>query len=444
MEVLLNSKTAVVFLFLPCDIVTILHGNSLINMARLIRENINIAQQSIKGQLLRTLLTVFIIAIGITALVGILSAVKALESTITDGFSGIGANTFNIQQYPFALQRRGRGERTQINPILSFNQVKEFEERYEYPFSQVGVSFLATNQAEVKSGDRKTKPKVIVNGVNQHYVENTGIKLLEGRAFSGFDISNNARVCLIGSDMEDALFEGLNPIGQQLSIRGNKFTVIGLLEEKGSTFGNNIDLRVLIPLGVARSIFTAPNINYDLSVKVDDKQFMEGAKDAAVVLMRNLRGLAPVEKDNFGVVQSDELLLAATSQLVALNIAAIVISGITIFGSSIALMNIMLVSVTERTREIGVRKALGAKSSTISWQFFIETLLISQYGSILGIGLGMLIGWGVSAGFDIPFTIPWGAITTATIVSIIIALFSGVFPAIKAARLDPIEALRYE
>lgn len=413
-------------------------------MAGLLRQNISIAQQSIKGQMLRTTLTVFIIAIGITALVGILSAVNALKSTISDGFSGIGANTFNIQQYPFTFQSRGRGERKQVNPIISYREVREFEDNYDYPFSQVGISFQATNLAEVKSEDRKTKPKVIITGVNENYIENTGIKIGVGRGFSNFDIKNNARVCLIGSDMEEALFQGLNAIGQTLSIRGNKFTVIGLLEEKGSTFGNNIDLRVLIPIEVARGIYTAPNINYDVSVKVQDKQFMDGAKDAAVVLMRNIRKLAPVEKDNFGVVQSDQLLLAATSQLVALNAAAWIISLITIFGSSIALMNIMLVSVTERTREIGVRKALGAKRRTISWQFFIETLLISQYGSILGILLGMLIGYGVSSYFEIAFSIPWGAIISATFVSILIAIFSGVLPAIKASKLDPIEALRYE
>ncbi|MGB5981354.1 MAG: ABC transporter permease [Nonlabens sp.] len=413
-------------------------------MLGLLSQNIGIAQQSIRGQLLRTILTVVIIAIGITALVGILSAVNALRGTLDDGFSGIGTNTFNIQRYELSFRREGGRERKLVNPIINYRQVREFQEQYDPSFGQVGVSFQATSTAEIKSDDRKTKPKVIITGVNENYTENAGVKLKEGRAFSPFDISNNARVCLIGSDMEEALFQGLNPIGQTLSVRGNKFTVIGLLEEKGSTFGNNVDLRILIPIDVARSIYTAPNINYEVSVKVADPNFMETAKDKAIVLMRNIRGLSPVEKNNFGIVQSDDLLASVNEISVALNVAAFVISGITIFGSSIALMNIMLVSVTERTREIGVRKALGAKRSTVSWQFFIETLLISQYGSIVGILLGMLIGYGVSAGFEIPFEIPWGAIMWATIISIVIAIFSGVLPAIKAAKLDPIEALRYE
>ncbi|MCW5521167.1 ABC transporter permease [Aureitalea sp. L0-47] len=415
-------------------------------MFGLFRENIRIAVDSIKSQLLRTILTIVIIGIGIWALVGILSAVKALESTISSDFASMGANTFNIQRYEFGVrvQRGNQGETQKINPVISFNNAREFLERYEYPYSQVSLSFRGTGSAEIKYENEKTDPDIQVFGVNEHYLANTGTDVERGRALTYFDVENNNKVAIIGSDFTKNLFVNDDPIGKTISIRGVKFKVIGILESKGATFGNNQDLKVLIPIKIARSIFTQPNINYTISVRVDDKAMMAGAQDEAIVAFRNIRGLNPIEENNFGIERSDDLINRIASITGVLEISAWIISIITILGSSIALMNIMLVSVTERTREIGVRKAMGAKRSTISTQFFIETILIGQFGSILGIVLGILTGIAFAAIFDFKFALPWGALIGATVISFLTAVLAGSYPATKAAKLDPIESLRYE
>lgn len=218
----------------------------------------------------------------------------------------------------------------------------------------------------------------------------------------------------------------------------------GVLESKGSSFGNNQDLKVLIPIQVARGIFTQPNINYTISVKVEDKSLLQDAQDAAIVAFRNIRRLSPLEENNFGIERSEDLINRVAQIGGVLETAAWFISIITIFGSSIALMNIMLVSVTDRTREIGVRKALGAKRSTISTQFFIETIVIGQFGCVLGILLGILTGFLFAKIVNFNYTLPVGAMVASVIISFVVALIAGLYPATKAARLDPIESLRYE
>lgn len=413
-------------------------------MFSLFRENVRIALDSIKGQLLRTILTIVIIGIGIWALVGILSAVKALENTISTNFASMGANTFNIQRYQFTVQTRNSGEREKINPIISYNNVREFINKYDYPMTKTSLSFRGTSNAEVKYGSEKTDPEVQVYGINENYLENTGTEIDRGRNFTVFDIENNNKVCILGSDFLKNLFKNEDPLNKTVSIRGVRFKVIGILESKGSTFGNNQDLKMLIPVQVARGIYTEPNINYNISVKVSDKQMMEAAQDEAIITFRNIRGLNPVEENNFGIELSDDLINRITSITGYLSVAAWIISIITILGSSIALMNIMLVSVSERTREIGVRKALGAKRATISTQFFIETIVIGQFGSILGIILGILTGFAFAKIFEFDFSLPWAAMIWATIITFIVAVIAGSYPAAKAARLDPIESLRHE
>lgn len=413
-------------------------------MLKLFKENIRIAFGSIRTQLLRTILTVLIIAIGITALVGILTVVSALENTLSSDFASMGANTFNINQYESNSRRRGGGEREIINPIISYPEAVAFKNKYNYPLTETSLSFTATSIAEVKYESTKTDPEISVLGVDEHFLTNSGLETSSGRNFTNFDISNNTYTCVVGSDFEKGLLKDINPIGKTISIRGAKFKVIGVLKEKGSTFGNSQDLRVMIPIQVARSLFTAPNINYTMSVMVAKKELLDQAIDNANSTMRRIRKLSPVKDNNFAVVRSDDLINKILGITKYLGLAAWLIGIITILGSSIALMNIMIVSVTERTREIGVRKALGAKKSTIAFQFFIETLLIGQIGGLVGIIFGILIGYGISTLIDFDFVIPWGAMIAAFVVSFLVALISGLYPAIKSANLDPIEALRYE
>ncbi|MCL6219211.1 ABC transporter permease [Zunongwangia pacifica] len=413
-------------------------------MFALLRENISIAFDSIKGQLLRTILTVLIIAIGITALVGILSAVGALENTISGNFASMGANTFNIQRYNYTSQ--SGSEVKKVNPVITYREVKTFQDKYQFPLTTTAISFTGTSSAEVKWENEKTDPEINVLGVNENYLTNSGLNIENGRNFNYFDIQNNNNVAIVGADFakNNGLFKGTNPIDKIISIRGAKFKIIGVLASKGSTFGNNEDLRVLIPLQHARSIFSNPGINYNLSVRVENKEALDAAQDEAILTFRNIRQLNPIESDNFGIERSDSLLNEIAQMSGYLNMAAWIISLVTIFGSSIALMNIMLVSVTERTREIGVRKALGAKKNTIAAQFFMETLIIGQFGGLLGIILGILIGMAVSAGVGFDFTTPWLAMFWAIVVTLITALVSGLYPAIKASKQDPIESLRYE
>lgn len=413
-------------------------------MFNLFRENTKIAFGSIKSQLLRTILTVLIIGIGIWALVGILAAVAVLEHSVTSNFAAMGSNTFTISRYDFSEQLDRNDSEARVNPIISYPQAKEFQDKYNFPTTTVSLSFTAAGNVEVKYEDKKTDPEITIVGADEFFLPNSGLETTKGRNFNSFDISNNNYVCIVGSDFEKGLLQDVNPIGKTISVRGARFKVIGVLKEKGSTFGNRQDLRMIIPIQLARSLFTAPNIDYEIKVMVGNRDMLDAAVDEAIITMKRVRRLNPVEKNNFGIERSDELIKELMSQTEFLNYIAWIIGIITVFGSSIALMNIMLVSVTERTREIGVRKSLGATRNTIALQFFTETLIISVIGGALGLLLGMLTGYAVSVFAGTTFPIPWMAITAALITVVVVTLFSGSYPAVKASKLDPVEALRYE
>ncbi len=413
-------------------------------MIGLFKENTKIALDSIKSQALRTSLTVLIIAIGIWALVGVLTLVTALENSLLKNFASMGANTFSISQYDFSSEINQNDADQRVNPIISYPQAKAFQDKYNFPFTTTSLSFTAGSAIEVKYQDKKTDPEITVVGIDENFCPNKGLEVVKGRNMNSFDVANNNYVCVLGSDFEKGLFANMNPIDKIISIRGAKFRVIGVLKEKGSTFGNSQDLRVLIPTQVARSLFSAPNINYDLDVMVNNEALLNEAVDDSKMTMRRVRKLSPVEKDNFGIERSDDLRNTLLDQVAFLSIIAWVIGLLTVFGSTIALTNIMLVSVTERTREIGVRKSLGAKRSTIGWQFLTETFVISQLGGLLGLILGIGTGYLIASLLKFEFSTPWLAIIATILTTIVVTIISGLVPALKAAKLDPVEALRYE
>ena len=214
-------------------------------MIGLFRENTKIALDSIRSQALRTFLTVFIIVIGITFLVGILTLTKALESTLFGNFASMGANTFSISQYDFSEQINRNDGAQKANPFISYPQAKSFKDKFTFPFSSTSLSFSASTNAEVKFDNKKTDPEITILGADENYLPNNGFELESGRNFTSFDVDNNNYVCVVGANFKDGLFEGVNPIDKTISIRGAKFKVIGLLKEKGATFENNQYLRVI-------------------------------------------------------------------------------------------------------------------------------------------------------------------------------------------------------
>ncbi len=406
-------------------------------------ENVKVALQSVKSNKLRTFLTAIIIAIGLMALVGILTSIDAIEGSLNNTFSSMGANSFTIRNRGIGIRIGGSGQKPKRFKPISYQEALEFKNTFTFP-AIVSVNTFASFAGTVKYGNEKTNPNISVLGADENYLLTGGYKLALGRNFSQAELEYGTNVVIIGDEIKTRLFKMQDPTNQLILVGSNKFKVIGVFAPKGSSMGFGGDKVCVIPLLKAKQIMTIQNPSYTISVMSNDPAQMEFAIGEATGVFRNIRSLNAGDDNNFEITKSDAIAQTLVDNLKFVRIGGIAIGAITLIGAAIALMNIMIVSVTERTREIGIRKAIGATPQVIRRQFLIEATVICLMGGVTGVFLGILIGNLLSIVMGGSFIMPWAWTILGLALCVGVGLLSGFYPALKASKLDPVESLRYE
>lgn len=419
---------------------------------------LSLAFRTVKGNKLRTGLTIAIIGFGIMALVGIITAIKAMNQKFSESFASMGANAFTIRykernirfgndRGDVQVSKKGKKEKkSNLNKIITKDEATYFAKNYSYPNAIVSLSIFGNRNNIVSFNEKKTSPNVMMFGGDENYLGLNGFKLIAGRSMTPSEVESGTNVVILGYDVAKNFFgESVDKsINMNVRINNVPYKVLGVLESRGSSFGFNRDNMVITSFQNIDRNFAASNTSYVIAVKIPDVLSMNNAMGEAEGQFRAIRRVKITDESNFTLDKSDSIVEKAMNSLGFLTISATVIGLITLIGAAIGLMNIMLVSVSERTKEVGLIKAIGGKKNLVRRQFLIEAVIISIFGAVLGIILGILVGNIFSIVLNTGFVVPWGWIFYGIIICTAVGLAAGTYPAIKAGRLNPIEALRYE
>lgn len=420
-----------------------------------LKDSLSLAFRTVKSNKLRTGITVAIIAFGIMALIGIITAIASMNQSLSESFSTMGANSFSIRYNDRMIRMGGRKvkktstkslreKKSNARKIITYQEAKLFKERYTFP-ARVSIS-IGIGNVVVNDNNVKTNPNISLRGGDENYLAQSGYTLAAGRNFNKLDVQSGRSICILGNSVAQKMYgdNTQRAIDKVIKVAGIKYHVTGVLKDKGSSAFLNADNIVLTTYNNVRRLFPTDGTSWNIGVMVNNINELEPAISEAKGTLRPIRKLAIDEEDNFFIDKSDSLAEIFMNSLGAITTAAAFIGLITLFGAAIGLMNIMLVAVNERTREIGLIKAIGGTSKSIRSQFLFESVFISLIGAIFGIILGVIVGNVVGLFLHTGFVVPWMWVVIGIVVCSAVGLSAGLYPAVKAARLDPIVALRYE
>ena len=406
-------------------------------------EIIKMSFQSLRTNKLRTFLTVLGVVVGIFSIIVIMTIITMLQNSIESGLASLAKNTFQIQKYP-AIMTGGPGSRDKYRnrKDITLEEFDQFKEK------MTAAQYVGAEQWQfgiiVKYGNKETNPNIQLAGVTEEALATNEWIVEEGRAINKSDVKYTNNVCILGMDIVKKVFQNINPVGQVVRVAGRPLMVIGILESKDALFGQSRDNFVLMPISTFQNMYGKHSRSINITVMAGAQSDYNAIIESSIGYMRTIRNVKPGEENNFDIFSNESLMDQINAINEPIKIGALVISLIALLAAGVGIMNIMLVSVTERTREIGIRKAIGARKNHILMQFLAEAVILSIFGGLVGIIIGVALGNLAGSLINAQMAIPVDWVIIGILLCIFVGVVFGTYPAYKAANLDPIEALRHE